>query len=252
MTFHPQPTWLRSMGPQSSAFRRNRRSNERRGCTCPCGINVTCRIQVQTSTLQSLPLGFEVHDSSGSPLVCQSWSCRNQKEDWNQWFPRMWFVLVSDMVSPDVMESHWYSVFPRFLAPWSPLLVSMWCLLFLKLFPRFPFLSVARSAKTWPASYKYSKTFAILTFRPIVPTFKSSSTCPQKSPLPLAKSAPHPMPTLRKKVITERGKLDIIVNALEGCSPSYRRRNRTTQSCLNCHTSKRMVGCISSMQWPRR
>ena len=26
-----------------------------------------------------------------------------------------------------------------------------------------------------------------------------------------------------------------------------RRRNRTTQSCLNCHTSKRKVGCSSSL-----
>jgi hypothetical protein len=31
-----------------------------------------------------------------------------------------------------------------------------------------------------------------------------------------------------------------------------RRRNRTTQSCLNCHTSKRMVYCLVQILRQRR
>lgn len=146
-------------------------------------------------------------------------------------------ISCSDMVSPDIMEMLEILGFPSVLSALTSAIGCHVDAFYSLMFPIFPFAINGSDRQAWmivqilfsisPSGFLTCPTSQIVL-----------SLCLQK-PQP-AKSAPQPILPWFQMVTTARGECRrISTGALS--SSEDRRRNRTTQSCLNCHTSKRMV-----------
>lgn len=128
------------------------------------------------------------------------------------------------------------------LGSWFPRLWDLPKEIYVLVLIAFPSMSTNQDAKTNP-SYKYNRHYPLevslaypIFFR--YTNLNMSSEAANKKKRSPAESNPAPDGDHRKRLV-----MVVALIPPQPCVDSRisRRRNRTTQSCLNCHTSKRMV-----------
>lgn len=82
-----------------------------------------------------------------------------------------------------------------------------------------------------------------ITFITLYPRHCLAQTCLQQNPLLVRRGSQSPPSALQKTIIVVSTK-QVFTYVVSLNTDAGKRRNRTTQSCLNCHTSKRMVSTM--------